>query len=428
MSKPVVICVDDDSMILESLKIELKQLLGKDCIIETAEGGDEALELFDDLRRDHYEVALVLADYIMPGLRGDELLKHIHECSPKTLNIMVSGQADLEAVSKTIRDAKLYRYISKPWKPEDLNMVVLEAIQSYLKDRKLEIQGVQLQNAHRELTQLYQKVERLNINLEHQVQERTSQLQQKMQELQTLSQLKEDFLYAVSHDLRTPLMGMLLVLKKLQTKALLATDAAVSLPMPVIDRMVKSSDRQLKMLDSLLEVHSSDVFGFKLDRQLIDLQKLVQTIVQDLDPLVSENGATIVDHSTDQSWFLSIDPTQIRRVYENLIVNALKHNPPGICLTLTIEPDPSGVRCAIQDNGIGMTQAECVGLFDRYVQGDRSGNRPRRSLGVGLGLYLCRQIITAHGGQIGVESIPEQGATFWFTLPSEQATSERCAD
>ncbi|NJK53628.1 MAG: response regulator [Leptolyngbyaceae cyanobacterium SU_3_3] len=155
--------------------------------------GDEALELFDDLRRDKYEVALVLADYIMPGLKGDELLKRIHACSPKTLNIMVSGQADLEAVSKTIRDAKLYRYISKPWKPEDLNMVVLEAIQSYLKDRKLELQAVQLQNAHRELTQLYQKVEQLNINLEHQVQERTSQLQQKMQELQTLSQLKEDF-------------------------------------------------------------------------------------------------------------------------------------------------------------------------------------------------------------------------------------------
>ncbi|NJK53627.1 MAG: HAMP domain-containing histidine kinase [Leptolyngbyaceae cyanobacterium SU_3_3] len=235
-------------------------------------------------------------------------------------------------------------------------------------------------------------------------------------------------MYAVSHDLRTPLTGMLLVLKKLQTKALLETDAAVSLPMPVLDLMVKSSDRQLKMLDSLLEVHSSDVFGFKLDRQLIDLQKLVQMIVQDLDPLISENGATIVDRCPHQPLFLSIDPTQIRRVYENLIVNALKHNSPGICLTLTIEPDPSGVRCAIQDNGIGMTQAECIGLFDRYVQGDHSGNRPRRSLGVGLGLYLCRQIITAHGGQIGVESTPEQGATFWFTLPSEQPDPTRCAD
>ncbi|WP_446875518.1 ATP-binding protein [Phormidesmis sp. 146-33] len=413
MSKPVVICVDDDSTILESLKIELKQLLGRDCLVETAEGGEEALELFDDLQRDKCEVALVLADYIMPGLKGDELLKRVHECSPKTLNIMISGQADLEAVSKTIREAKLYRYISKPWQPEDLNMVVLEAIQSYLKDRKLEMQSLQLQHAHTELTQLYQKVEQLNVNLEHQVQERTLQLQQKMQELETLSQVKEDFLYAVSHDLRTPLMGMLLVLKKLQTKP----GEVLPLPRPVLNRMTESSDRQLQMLDSLLEAHSSDLVGLSLHRQPIDLKKLVSAIVQELEPWISEHGATLVDRCQVKIPLVQADPTQLRRVYENLIVNAIKHNPPGICLTLNIELEPLEVRCTIQDDGIGMTKADCDGLFDRYVQGNRSlENRSRRSLGLGLGLYLCRQIITAHGGQIGVSSQIDQGATFWFTL------------
>lgn len=68
MSKPVVICVDDEPLVLESLKIELKRVLGDACLIETAEGSEEALELFDELQEsEEYEVALVLADYIMPG-------------------------------------------------------------------------------------------------------------------------------------------------------------------------------------------------------------------------------------------------------------------------------------------------------------------------------------------------------------------------
>ncbi|BAZ36661.1 multi-sensor signal transduction histidine kinase (plasmid) [Calothrix sp. NIES-4101] len=67
---------------------------------------------------------------------------------------------------------------------------------------------------------------------------------------------------------------------------------------------------------------------------------------------------------------------------------------------------------AATHNGVGMKEEQCLEIFERYSRGDRS-----RSTGIGLGLYLCRQIITAHGGQIGVHSSPGKGATFWFTLP-----------
>ncbi len=154
MSKLVVICVDDEQTILDSLEIELKKSLGNEYIIETAEGGEEALELMEELLQEQYEVPLVISDQIMPGIKGDEFLKRIHELSPKTLKIMLTGQADLEAIGNAIHYAKLYRYIAKPWQTEDLKLTVKQAINSYFQDKKLTEQNAQLQQMNQVLEQL----------------------------------------------------------------------------------------------------------------------------------------------------------------------------------------------------------------------------------------------------------------------------------
>ncbi|MCU0569149.1 MAG: ATP-binding protein [Oculatellaceae cyanobacterium Prado106] len=166
MTKPVVICVDDEPAILESLKVELKRILGEECLVETAEGGAEALELLSELQQDDYEVALVLSDYIMPDIKGDELLKQIHDRSPQTLKIMVTGQADLAAVGNAIRHAKLYRYLPKPWSSEDLRMTVVEAVHTYLQDRKLETQNVRLQQTNQELHDTIVHLKQLEADLQ----------------------------------------------------------------------------------------------------------------------------------------------------------------------------------------------------------------------------------------------------------------------
>ncbi len=158
MKKPVIVCVDDEPAVLDSLKIELKRALGDQCIIETAEGGSDALELMRELQEEHTDIALVLSDYIMPGIRGDELLGHIHKLSPQTLTIMLTGQADLTAVSNAIKSAKLYRYIPKPWHSEDLKITVLEAVHSYLQERKLAEQTINLRQLNLELQEANQQL------------------------------------------------------------------------------------------------------------------------------------------------------------------------------------------------------------------------------------------------------------------------------
>jgi PAS domain S-box-containing protein len=158
MKKPVIICIDDEPDVLNSLKIELRKAVGDRCIIETAEGGQDALDLLADLQADEYEIALVVSDYIMPDIKGDELLRQIHEQSPSTLKIMLTGQADLEAVSNAIKYAKLYRYIPKPWQKEDLKLTVVEAVHSYLQDQKLIDEIIKGREANEELKRVNEEL------------------------------------------------------------------------------------------------------------------------------------------------------------------------------------------------------------------------------------------------------------------------------
>jgi adenylate cyclase len=151
MRKPVIVCIDDETTILDSLKIQLKKSFNADYLVETALGGEDALELVKELLEDHYEIALVISDYIMPDLKGDEVLRRIHETSPKTLKIMLTGQANIEAISNAIKYAKLYRYISKPWQSEDLSLTVSEALYSYLQDKKLTEKNLELQRINQAL-------------------------------------------------------------------------------------------------------------------------------------------------------------------------------------------------------------------------------------------------------------------------------------
>lgn len=260
--------------------------------------------------------------------------------------------------------------------------------------------------------ELYSQVQELNTNLEQQVAERTAQLQQKMEELQELNELKDEFLHAVSHDLRTPVLGRLLVLKNVLTKP----GTTITLSRTVLERMLDSNERQLNLINSLLEAHSSEVRGITLHYESVDLVELVQSVLGDMEPLFVENQAGVVNRMPLTLPLVMVDPTQLRRVFENLLSNALNHNPPGLDLGLTAEVEGDMVRCFVQDNGVGMAPEQVDRLFDRY----RRGGNNRHSTGLGLGLYLCRQVIMAHGGQIGVNSQPGQGAQFWFTIPLAQ--------
>src|SRR3989339_319679 len=151
--KSVILCIDDEKMVLNSLKIELKENFGEHHNIELTENPEEAVEIFNELVESGVEIPLIISDYVMPNIKGDELLKRFHEFSQKTLKIMLTGQATTEGVTNAVNWARLYRYISKPWVAEDLAMTVREAIKSYFQDQKLEKQNEELKQINEELEQ-----------------------------------------------------------------------------------------------------------------------------------------------------------------------------------------------------------------------------------------------------------------------------------
>jgi|GEM_PF-2618198 len=138
-SKPIILCVDDQKTVLETLDAQISMHLGKNFKIEIAESGNEALELLEDLHQSQREVAVIISDYLMPNsIPGDEFLIAAHKIYPDARKIMLTGQANLHAVGNAINHAKLFRYIEKPWEDSDLRMTVEEAAQSYMMSIELD--------------------------------------------------------------------------------------------------------------------------------------------------------------------------------------------------------------------------------------------------------------------------------------------------
>jgi two-component system sensor histidine kinase ChiS len=147
----VIVCVDDEEIILTTLKRQLKFNLKGDYNIEVAESSQEALELMVELMGEGVEIPVFISDQIMPGIKGDELLQRVHSHLPKTKKILLTGQASLEDVGKALNMANLYRYIAKPWNETDLVLTVQEAIQSYYLDKNLADTIEELQRVNQEL-------------------------------------------------------------------------------------------------------------------------------------------------------------------------------------------------------------------------------------------------------------------------------------
>jgi len=120
MRKNVILCVDDEKIILDSIKTQLKEQYGAIFLYETAESAKEALEIIDELMMDKDIRLIIITDWLMPVIKGDEFLVNVHRKYPKILNIMLTGQADSESIERTKKEANLFKCIRKPWIESEL--------------------------------------------------------------------------------------------------------------------------------------------------------------------------------------------------------------------------------------------------------------------------------------------------------------------
>lgn len=120
MAKKAILCVDDENIILDSLKEQIENRLGDEYIYETAENAEEGLEVIEELVEEGTEVLIIVSDWLMPGIKGDEFLIEVHKKFPEIVNVMLTGQASESAIKNAKENANLHACLHKPWKEDEL--------------------------------------------------------------------------------------------------------------------------------------------------------------------------------------------------------------------------------------------------------------------------------------------------------------------
>ncbi|HEY9694291.1 MAG TPA: ATP-binding protein [Oculatellaceae cyanobacterium] len=231
---------------------------------------------------------------------------------------------------------------------------------------------------------------------------------------QMRSQQLEDMISALSHDLRTPLLATKKTLRPMINGAF---GEVSDIWKEILEEFDQSNDNLLKLVNTLLDVSRYEAGGSKnLNWEPLDWEKIFTQAINQIDPN-HQRPCPLTFKIAPSLPIIYGDAIEIQRVIQNLLDNAVRVSEPHQPITLEVSLLSKAVKVEVCDRGCGISPQEKEKLFHRFIQG-----RGRRG-GAGLGLYLSRQIIAAHGGMIDVESKLGEGSTFWFTLPIAQEES-----
>jgi PAS domain S-box-containing protein len=227
-----------------------------------------------------------------------------------------------------------------------------------------------------------------------------------IQELRLLQQYKDDFISIASHEIKTPitsLKGSLQMLDRIKD------NPPSELSLKLLAQASKSLAKINVLIEDLLNASMANQGQLNISRQKFKLHDLISSCVAELDL----NSHTITIRG-DQHTEVLADTIRIEQVLINFVTNALKYAPDSKAISIAIEKEKDHIKVSVTDYGPGIPTEKIKYLFDRYYQVSNAG---LLYTGLGLGLYICEEIIKKHSGQIGATSELNHGSTFWFTLP-----------
>jgi signal transduction histidine kinase len=263
-----------------------------------------------------------------------------------------------------------------------------------------------------QILQLRSALEAANRNLEQRVQERTAELQEALQRLSELSQMKANFIANISHELRTPLTHLKGYLELLVTESLGRLSEEQQRALAVSQR---ASGKLENMIEDLIMFALASRGEMSMKQEPIDIGRLVSLAVKTAAQKGEERGVMVTVAADNNLPLVQGDPQKIGWVIHQLLDNAVKFTPSGgHVLAHLNEEGASLVMISITDSGIGIPSDRLQEIFEPFHQLD--GSSTRRAGGTGLGLSLVRQIIEAHGSLLDVQSMEGKGTTFRFPL------------
>ena len=251
-------------------------------------------------------------------------------------------------------------------------------------------------------------------NLEHKVEERTSELRNARDVAEAANRAKTQFLATMSHEIRTPINGVLGMTELLQNTALDQKQSRFA------ETIYRSGETLLSVINDILDFSKIEAGKLQLDDAPFDLRQLVEDLGEMFADRAHKKGVELICAlPADMFTVFRGDSSRLRQVLTNLIGNAIKFTEQGEVIVRVVcnikeAENMSLTRFEVRDTGIGVAPQVQAHIFDAFAQAD--GSTTRKFGGTGLGLSICKQLVKLMGGEIGIESAPGQGSTFWFTV------------
>lgn len=257
-----------------------------------------------------------------------------------------------------------------------------------------------------------EEIRELNETLQRRIDDATSELRLSNRQLQRLDEAKDEFISMASHQLRTPLTsikGYLDMMLQGDLGKVTATQRAV------LSEAFISSERMVTLINDFLNVSRLQTGKFTIERRESDLVEAMQEQLQMLEVVAKQHDLTLRSKIDKNLPKVAVDIDKIRQVMLNMIDNAIFYSKPGTTVNISLAKEGDVVAFRVRDTGIGVPVAEQPGLFSKFFRATNA--RKKRPDGTGVGLFLAKKVILAHGGRVLFESKEGKGSTFGFTVP-----------
>ncbi len=249
------------------------------------------------------------------------------------------------------------------------------------------------------------------LRLNHELQEQKAELTRSKDELQRLANQKSDLLSTVSHEIRTPLTSLLGYGEFLEEGLYGELDPQ---QIEVLRRMVQGGRDLLELINNLLDMSKLEANRIELHCEPVRIGILISNALEKIAPIAQRKGVSLSEASLPDDFpLVEVDAMRIIQVLVNLVGNAVKFTEPGGKVEVGANLVGGEVQVFVKDSGIGIPIDEQKRLFERFTQAENI----KRYGGTGLGLAISRELIALHGGRIWLDSTPNKGATFTFSLP-----------
>jgi signal transduction histidine kinase len=386
-----ILVVDDEESILRSVQ----RLLRRQYNILTTASVQEAFALLEQ-----HPIHVVMSDQRMPTMTGVEFLTFVKECYPDCIRILFTGYTDTQSAIEAINSGQVYCYIAKPWEPDNLRLIIAQAVERYELLRERRVLTLKLQEANEALERRNRELERANARL------------------QNLDRLKNTFMEVVSHELNTPMAVIQgytdYLLRELRPDEAQPTGRAL--------RAIQAHTGRLKRItQSIFKVLESNNPRVALQREPTPICDVLRELHHNVEPFLQRRQQRL-EIRCDARLVAWIDAPKIGDALLHLVMNAIKFSRDQQTITLRAWAQGDTLHLEVKDQGVGVREGDRREIFEPFFASfdgahHASGEFEFSKRGVGLGLTIVRRFAELHEGQVTFQPTQPEGATFTLLLP-----------